>query len=89
MTADDYVVVDGKREIRRERSVTPCTLRRSMARLLRAKGASLEDIGGHTEVTSDRPTGAECSQIRSGSGLVQRAQGGQTCWIFLRNHSLL
>lgn len=46
VTDADYETVNGKRVIRQDRSITPYTLRRSMARLLRAKGASMEDIGG-------------------------------------------
>jgi len=48
VTADD--VIDG--QIRSDRSVTPRTLRRSMARLLRGKGVPMEDIGamlGHQQ----------------------------------------
>jgi hypothetical protein len=100
-----------------------------MARLLRAKGASMEDVGGwlghripngdvtevfyaptdlnylisarvalekaldeiagHAKVAPVRPTGAECSQGRSGQGDVRQASGGGKCLIRCQNHSLL
>lgn len=43
VNAEDF---DETGEIRRDRAVTPYTLRRSMARLLRAEGVQLADIGG-------------------------------------------
>lgn len=45
ITEADYVIVDGKKTLPVERSIHPYTFRRSMARILRGRGVSMEDLG--------------------------------------------
>lgn len=45
LTDDDFEAKPGARSVKRERSIHPYTFRRSMARILRGRGVSMEDLG--------------------------------------------